>query len=123
MSPKKAQRWQIMLGLAQKRLLDIATHFGVRGLSGSTFDDMTVWLESEASFGLLHRIIKDKLMNACIHAGLDDSPARKEALIERLLGGKSEPRPAPVKGKRAGTQPLSPPWFVDEVRFYQKVAV
>ena len=92
-----------MLGLTRKRLLAIAGQFGVSGLSRLSYDDMMVELESDKSFSdreLVQKMRRDELLNACLQVGLDDSPAKKEELIARLLGANSPPQTIRVKAVR-----------------------
>ena len=80
---------ELLQGLSRTRLLELADHFGLIGLTGKKKDDIadTLCESSEIELDSVLNVLKrDELKFLCRASGLDDSGREKGVLIERLTG-------------------------------------
>ncbi len=92
--------------LSRLRLLELAQHFEITGISGKQKAKIIATLSRKRSLQLdnmLQRLKRDELKEICRAEGLDDSGREKEVLINRLLNDSpAEPTPKKAKASSKG---------------------
>ncbi len=80
---------KLLNGLSRTRLLDLAAHFELSGLTGRKKDEIVTALASHSKVnfdGVLVLLKRDELKALCRARALDDSGREKAVLIARLTG-------------------------------------
>ena len=83
------QRRRILEALTRARLADLATEFGLAGLSGKSKDAVVQAIAGARAVktaSLLETLSRDELKSLCRTFGLDDGGRDKQSLIARLAG-------------------------------------
>lgn len=83
------QRRPLLAGITRARLVDLAAHFGIEGVSGKPKDAILQAISGARAVKtthLLETLSRDELKALCRRLDLDDAGRAKRTLIERLTG-------------------------------------